>query len=739
MKFAIQDYQRDRKLRCDKMQTKSSTGSVSSKYFIAFVIFQSATFFAVGLNIPILRQVLGFFFLSFVPGIVILKALNINNKSFTYIVIFSASVSLASIMFIGLLLNWLLPLVGILTPLGTFNLVIAVIVLEAVLLLAGRLNHSREPLFVRSSLTVSKSLLLIISIPIFSILGAILVSYYANNLIMLFSFVMISVVFLLATLGKIPERLFPLVIFSIAAGILFQTTLSNHFLNGWDVHIEYYVAQVTQSNQFWNYSSMSTLSLSVNNYNTMLSITILPTIYSNILNLNISYVYTVVYPLLFSLVPVALFLMFEKQVGSRFAFWSAFLFISFVGFYEMAYLTRQMVAEMFLVLIFFSLFESETNRYSKSIAALLAILTFGIIVSHYSTAYMCIFYLLFFTLGLIRQSKASLRIAYLSFFVAFAFSWYFFVANSTPIKSIIGFIVAVWGSLQDLFVLEPSNQVISFAAGTFSTTSLVSTVSRLVFILLNVIIAIGVVKTFFARKDVNFSKGFLAVSSGSALLILAAVLVPNLAKGLETFRTYQFGLFFAAPFLVIGGAFVFRIGLRFTGSIPKIRGTTLSPTSVKLGSILISALLIIFFLFQSGVISNLAGGVPSNLSLTIDKGQFVKMGNISPFNAFAFAGDVYGAKWVSNHLNPGTRVYSDSVSALQVLVSYGRIFPGNIFVPSNQTVIPEKSLIFLRDLNVQYGVFMDFDSAYNMTDYSRILENPDLVYSNGQAQVFCVP
>ncbi|MGD0645067.1 MAG: DUF2206 domain-containing protein [Candidatus Bathyarchaeia archaeon] len=727
------------------MQKKTFLSFASSKHFVAFIIFQAATWFAVGLNIPVLRQVLGFFFLSFVPGLVILKALRINQKSLTYTFLFSVGLSLAFVMFIGLLLNWILPLMGLSAPLNTFNLVTTVTILEFILVLAIELNPSPGSLFIMPKFVVSKSLLLIVSIPLFSILGAILVDYYANNYLLLFTFFLICILFLLSTFGKISSRLYPLVILAIAIALLFQSTLANHYLNGWDIHLEYYLAQVTKSNQYWNSSLMSSLSastnnLSLNNFNAMLSVTILPTIYSNVLNLDIFYVYTIIYPLLFSLVPVALFLLYQKQIGSRFAFWSVFLFVSFAAFYvDLVYLARQMIAELFFVLIFLLLFEHETNRNSRSVQLILIGFAFATVVSHYSTAFMCIFFLLFFSLGLIKEAKASSRILYLSLFAFIDFSWIILVSNSTPITSLVTDLKLIISSFQDLVVSESNNQVLSFAARTFSTASIVNEISRFVFILINIIIAIGFLKTFFARKDVNLSKGFFAVSVAGALLILGAVVVPNFAVGLTINRIYQFGLFFAAPFLFIGIEFICRVAIKLKRLIIKTTPAVLPRASVNLGSILISALLITSFLFQTGVINNLAGGIPTSISLTIDKGQFVRMGNLAGFDAFTFAGDVYGARWLSNHITTGSTIYSDYVSAAQVLASYGLINPGDISVLSNYTLLRASSLIYLRNLNVEFGLFEEYQSVHNITEYSQAFENADLVYSNGQSEIFYVP
>ena len=724
------------------MQAKTFLIFASSKHSIAFIIFQVTTWFAVGLNVPILRQFLGFFFLSFVPGLVILKALHIDQKSLTHIVLFSVGLSLVFLMIIGLLLNSILPLIGISTPLSTFHLVITVTILELFLLLKRRQGPSKDSLFIIPKFRVSKLLLLIISTTICSILGSILIDYYSNNALLLFTFVMISVLILLSTFGKISSSLYPVVIFAIALALLFPTTLSSHYLSGYDIHLESYLAQVTLSNQYWNSALMSTVSASINNYSTMLSITLLPTIYSNVLNVNIFFVFTIIYPLLFALVPVALFLIYERQIGSRFAFWSVFFFVSFSGFYGLTYIERQMIAEIFFILIFLLLFELESNwaKNSRAIQVMLIVFAFSTVVSHYTTTFICIFFLIFFSSGLIKAAKVLSRTLYLSLFVVITFSWYLFVSNSTPIYSFIGFLNGISTSIQDLFTTGFNNPVLAFAAGTVSTPSAVNGISRFVFILVNVIIAIGFFKVFFVRKYDYLSKGFLAVSVAGALFILVSVVVPFFSAGLGIARIYQFGLFFTAPLLVIGGEFIFQTATKLIWSIPKIRCRTLPRDSAQLiFSILFSVLLITFCLFQAGVISNVAGGVPSSLSLTIDKREFVWKDNIGTLDAFTFAGDVFGARWMDNYVNSESTVYSDSVSLAQVLLSYGMINPKNIFVLSNSSRLNQQSLIYLRTLNVEYGLFEEYYRVHIITEYYNVFENADLTYSNGHCEIFYTP
>src|SRR4030042_118475 len=71
-----------------------------------------------GIDIPILRQIIGFVFLTFVPGILILRILKIHNVGIIESLVYSVGLSLAFIMFSGALLNFALSLMGISNPIS---------------------------------------------------------------------------------------------------------------------------------------------------------------------------------------------------------------------------------------------------------------------------------------------------------------------------------------------------------------------------------------------------------------------------------------------------------------------------------------------------------------------------------------------------------------------------------------------------------------------------------------------
>ena len=65
---------------------------------------------SVNIQIPILRQFISFIFLTFIPGILILRILRIHNIGNAETVLYSVGLSIGSLMLIGLFMNTVISL-----------------------------------------------------------------------------------------------------------------------------------------------------------------------------------------------------------------------------------------------------------------------------------------------------------------------------------------------------------------------------------------------------------------------------------------------------------------------------------------------------------------------------------------------------------------------------------------------------------------------------------------------------
>src|SRR5659263_567985 len=76
-----------------------------------------------GLEILIVRQVVGFLYLTFVPGIVILRLLKFHRQGIAETVLLSSGISISFLMFCGFFLNTILSYLNIDSPLSFLSLI----------------------------------------------------------------------------------------------------------------------------------------------------------------------------------------------------------------------------------------------------------------------------------------------------------------------------------------------------------------------------------------------------------------------------------------------------------------------------------------------------------------------------------------------------------------------------------------------------------------------------------------
>ena len=199
---------------------------------------------------------------------------------------------------------------------------------------------------------------------------------------------MISLIIILFAFDKIPKKLYPLTIFIISISILFQTSLISNYITGFDIQSEYYLANLVIKNAFWN------LNLNAD-YNNMLSVTMLAPILSIISKINLDWIFKIVYPLIFSSVPLGLYIVFKKQSTEKIAFLSSLFFMSYNVFYiELIGLARQEIAELFIVLLILVMITKNISNITRSFFFII----FGIslIISHYGLAYIYMFLSLYY-------------------------------------------------------------------------------------------------------------------------------------------------------------------------------------------------------------------------------------------------------------------------------------------------------------------------------------------------------
>jgi uncharacterized membrane protein len=320
------------------------------------------------------------------PGIFISLILRMRKLSFWENLLFIVGLSIAFLEFGGLLLNVLLPLFGVKDPLALRNLVFGFDISMFLLFIFAWLRTKQFaiqlqiPRYSKSEKALSILYVVPVFFPILATLGAIIINNGGSNMLTLILLGAIACYSLLLVLlrEKIAVHLYPYAIFFIAMASLFTTSLRSWYITGHDIEREFYVFQLTNAHHFWSMAFVQDA------YNACLSLTILPTILTNLLAIQDMYVYKVVFQILFATSPVLVFFLLRNYVNPALAFLSVFFLMSFPTFFnDMPMLNRQEIGFIFFGLVLYMILLSELPLATRRI--LFSIFAFGVIVSHYST------------------------------------------------------------------------------------------------------------------------------------------------------------------------------------------------------------------------------------------------------------------------------------------------------------------------------------------------------------------
>ena len=685
--------------------------------FLQFIVYATVFF-----DVPVARQVIGFLYLTFVPGIILIRLLKLDKLDTVETILFSAGLSVASLMLVGLLTNEFYSLIGISQPLSSTPVLITVnsfILIGAIL---SCLRNKDIELQTAEAHKLSPLSLLPIGLPILSVAGAFWANTTGNSSILLFMILMIAVVFALSILSKrsVSPKLYTLTIFSIAIALLFHSSLISNYIYGSDIHHEYYTFKLTQENAYWN-STTYFIDPRFGRFNTMLSITLLPTIYSNMLNIDGAWVLKIVFPFIFSLVPLGLYKIWQTNLGKKTAFVSAFLLISQMTFFtEMLGLARQMIAELFFVLLFLVLLSKKLDSISTKVCFI--IFSIALVVSHYAMAFIFLFFILvaWLHMFLIKRQLKKWTLSMAVFFFVIMFSWYIYTSSSAAFESILSFTDYVYRNLGDFFNPASRGRDVTRGLGMEPVETHWQALSRTFAYATQFFISVGFIALIARRKKTNIDREYVLFSSLSMVLLAMTILLPHFALTLNMTRFYHIILFFLAPLFVLGCE-------AFIGFLVKRR------TQLYV-SILVAIVLVPYFLFQTDFVYEITGA--QSWSVPLSKYRMDKL-FLYGSSGYIDEQSVFGVQWMSKNIDGKyVEIYADRFSIGRVLLSYGGIYEGNVNVLSNTTLVASNGILYLSKLNVVYGKIVGLKHVWNSSELDFLFNHINKVYTDGGSEVY---
>jgi len=689
-----------------------------------------------GIQIPIIRQLIGFVYLTFVPGFLIIRALKFNKFNCIETLLYSVGLSIATLMLIGLFINIFYPFFGIYKPISLLSLIVTFSIIVSILCIVCHYidnNYSNQSCInLRNAL--SPSVLFLCIIPFLAVFGTYLMNFHQNNFLLMFLIIMIAFVAVLIGSGfisNVPERLYPLAIFIISISLLYHSSLISTHLWGMDIQIAYYFSSLTISNSYWDPTIPS-------NANALLSEVMLASIYSIICDMSLTWVFKIIYPFLFSFVPLGLYQLYREQIPNKIAFLSSFFFMSFFTFYtEMLQLPKQQIAELFVVLLLLLIMNKEINKVTRSV--LLTVFAASLIVSHYGTSYIFLILLIIArTILALREISISKRLinricyrfnkciesytqkdgtislTFILLFIVFAISWYLYIASCSVFNAIVFIAHNVISTIYTEF-LNPEVSQSSYLL--FHITSPLHNITKILHHITHVFILIGVISLVSPRRRFNFHMQYSVFSIAAFLILVSTILIPYF--GLGTPRLYHLLLIFLAPFCIVGGILFLEVIVKFLQYRIKVQ------TSLMM----LSTFFAIFFLFNSGFVYNIVGKEITSISLNspsqLDFPRFNDM-------------EIVGSEWLLDNKESVYPIYADMYRGL-LFVRFGKEFKG--FSPSGFQ-LTEKCYVFFGTWNVLKGEIVKWYRGKGMTGTAEYIEsssfvvNKNKIYDNGGVQVY---
>ena len=723
--------------------------TTNNQYMPSFLIFtlviQTISALTLLLDIPFARQVSVFLFLTFVPGILLMNLLRHERSCLLESILFSVGLSIAFLMLVGFLINELGVLGLISEPLSTGPLFIIFNIIISLLCILCFYNTKKISKDFLSNLKLSSLLFLIL--PLLATFGVLITFVFGNNLLLILVYIIIAVIFCITLLASKASPHYPIIIFSIALALLLSTALASKYVYGADISVEYGVFKETQniSSLDWQPYSFEQIASQ-----SMLSVTILPTIYSNLMNIGGTLVFKIVYSVIFSLVPLGLYQLYRIKWSKQIAFASVFFFMATYGFYaSMIAQGKQMIAELFYVLLFLFLF-TENWSYQRNDWIIVMLLVFGLVVSHYSLSYIFIFMIALTVIGLkivFKDKSIKIKPTLVAFSLCLTFLWYTTLVYG-PFEKFVSVIkYSLDNFLSEFFFISSRGESVQRVLGTIESPSILHSLGTYIYGVTTILILIGFISLLWTwRKDKLRSELFMIISLNMVLLF-SAVIIPRFAGFLEMWRLYHIALLFVAPLLILGlkslsaGVFKLRKGKDFLNS-----------NREKLFClILVSIILVSHFMFQNGLVYEIAGDpTPSSIALSRNR-----MGSITELIEES---DVFSASWLSKYGDITMMyTYSDTVALLYVLQSYSDIDRRMILLLSNTTQkikyydtwnydnignFSNNSYVYLRQYNViNERTFWDIGNniQFNFTEIPLLNKNSvslSKIYSNGASEIY---
>jgi len=706
-----------------------------------------------GVHVPVLRPVVAVLYLTFVPGTLVILALDLKLASITRAVLYAFGASLFVVMAVGGVMSLAYPSLGIERPISLWPLLGTSVVLVAALTVVVR-SREFEYRFPLAPLFSPLPLALLL-LPFVSVFGTYVYAQSGNNLPLLYMLGGIGLAPVVVAVRNRDSRWYGLAVWCMAMALLYHAGLWP-FGGG---HPEF---AMTMEQGRW-------MPNAVKGRGSLLPNTVLFPVYAVLTGFTIEAEWTVVNPFLVSFLPVALYEVYRTQVDDSQALIATCIFMFAYPFYTL-YPGAGRVATPVLFLALLGLVFTDEALSEARKALLTLAFGAGVVVSHYGTAYVVMFALLIGALVylvLTRLDSAGARLRgwsgrvpgvrsdeslalserarvnafrppFLAFYSTLAMAWYLYTAKGVKFRQLPAKISdAVYGVLYTQATGSATNVV------TKEYGSEIVAQTRLFYILLGVLMFVGFIYALYRRvvtRDALTSDQYYALAAGH-FAIFAGSALPS-GTGFAVARVMMIIFTFAAPFALFGVDGI-RSGLSRVAGVVSVS----NPVSSRVSTTLFAGIVCVFLLMNSGVTAELVQKdfAPSK---KVSTDRLVNSEN--PYERARAVEcrecDINTHFWLYSNANQSIQAYGDEYVESQTDFYASEISvrsdfsPGpNYYTPiwSARTGVNETAFIVLLPRNIDTGgVYRTKSNWVSNEKLDELFERSHIVYRSQETVIY---
>lgn len=695
-----------------------------------------------------IKIIFGLLMLLFLPGLLLLRILRFNELKFWETVILSIGLSVFSIMFFGLLYNFFLLSLNYPTPLSFISLFTFINLAFFTLITVGYLSD-KDSVYNWPELNLNKdelnSLIFALSLPLISILGM----YYMNNtknnsLLLLLLFLIPGYICFLVVKQNSVNRIYAPSLFLIALSLLLFYLIRFPHIFGRDAHTEYYFFKETLSNLHWAMFENNSL-------NACLSITLFPAVISSLLgSTNHEFLFRILYIIICSFIPVAIFLISERYIRESYALLASFFFLAQSTFLSVLINPRTNLASFFVILVVLVMFSKNMSLIQKNL--LLIIFLISCTVSHYATTYI-FFIILLSTIvfnTLLSRNQSQKSVSSYTIIILFFVIIFFWNSQLTSVSfnNATDFVYGTLNNLNKLFIEETKDPLIKSLYAPEFKYSFLSVINFFIIWSSFVFVGLGVFTVLIKRSDMLLkydekSKSIflldnrielenLCIALSCCCLLLAMIILPKLSIGYQIQRLYSFAVIILSTYFILGAKVVCYAFTYLSHKVKLFHNIKNNSVANVLNTDFLTHLVILvvvipYFLQYTGAEYSLFS-LPSHVTIDSNNEQYQK--------EYVHDQDSSASKWLMVNSDKNTRIYSDFFGEYK-LRSQGEFY----LKRTNSNSIFENSsfsgyvyLTYFNSVNMsvyQYQAqkLMVIDSK--LSNDSRFILNRSKIYDNG--------